>query len=205
MKLGPQYKICKRLGSSIFEKCQTRRFALSKERSLENARKNRRRGRGGSDYSRQLIEKQKLRLSYGLTERQFSTYVSKALESKVNPQETLFSSLESRLDAIAYRMGIAPTRRAARQLVSHGHLLVNGKRITIPSYHVSVNDVISVREGSRQTGLFEGLTEKLKEFRMPSWVQFDASTKEGVLATPPVFSDQDTAADIGAVFEFYTR
>jgi small subunit ribosomal protein S4 len=101
MKLGPRYKIAKRLGAQIFEKTQTQRFVLSRERSAKN-KKGR---RGGSDYQRQLIEKQKLRLSYSLTEKQFSTYVARALESKV-PQATLFNELETRLDSIIYRMGL---------------------------------------------------------------------------------------------------
>ncbi len=200
MKLGPRYKIAKRLGP-IFEKTQTQRFALSKERSAKN-KKGR---RGGSDYSRQLIEKQKLRLTYGLTEKQFSTYVQKALEGSGNPQATLFKSLESRLDSIAYRMGLTPTRRAARQMVSHGHLIVNGTRTTVPSYRVSVGDVITIREGSKQSSMFGVLSDKLKEFKSPSWVTFDIGSMEGKLTKEPAFAEQDAAADIGAVFEYYTR
>ncbi|MES2135172.1 MAG: 30S ribosomal protein S4 [Patescibacteria group bacterium] len=202
MILGPRYKICKRLGSSIFEKCQTQAFALSKQRSDANKKKGR---RNVSDYNRQLIEKQKLRLLYGLTEKQFSTYVEKALESKANPQSTLFSFLESRLDSIVYRMGLASTHRMARQMVSHGHICVNGTRVTIPSYRVSPGDAITVRVGSRESGLFQTLADKLKEARTPSWISFDVGTLEGKLQTAPVFSDQDTAVDIGAVFEYYTR
>ncbi len=202
MKLGPRYKICKRLGSSIFEKCQTKAFALSRERSLANKKKGR---RNISDYNRQLIEKQKLRLTYGLTEKQFSSYVTKALESHENPQGTLFALLESRLDAVAYRMGLASTRRMARQMVSHGHLLVNGKRVTVPSYQVKAGDSVSVREGSKGSALFQVLPETLKEFRWASWVSFDPSTFEGKLQSAPAFEAQDTTADIGAVFEYYTR
>ncbi|MDO8523915.1 MAG: 30S ribosomal protein S4 [bacterium] len=201
MKLGPRYKICKRLGSSIFEKCQTRAFTLSAERSAGAKKK----GRRGSDYSRQLIEKQKLRLTYGLTEKQFASYVKKALESHQNPQAVLFGFLESRLDSIAYRAGLTGTRRAARQMVSHGHLIVNGIRVTTPSYRVSVGDVISVREGSKGSALFGGLPERLKEHRAPAWVSFDASMKEGKLESEPAFSKEDVPADIGAVFEYYTR
>ena len=202
MILGPRYKIYKRLGYSIFEKCQTQSFALSKQRSDANKKKGR---RNVSDYNRQLIEKQKLRLLYGLTEKQFSTYVEKALESKANPQATLFGFLESRLDSVAYRMGLASTHRMARQMVSHGHLVVNGKRVTVPSYRVSPGDSITIRVGSKDSGLFQTLGEKLKEARTPSWISFDPSVMEGKLKTAPVFSDQDTAADIGAVFEYYTR
>lgn len=201
MKLGPRYKICKRLGSSIFEKCQTRRFTLSAERSARTKK----RGRPGSDYSKQLIEKQKLRLTYGLTEKQFSTYVEKALESHENPQAVLFGLLESRLDSVAYRAGLAATRRAARQIVSHGHLLVNGKRTTVPSYRVSKGDVVSIRDGSKESGLFSGLPEKLKEFKSPSWVAYNLEANEGALAEEPRYSKEDTPADLGAVFEYYTR
>jgi small subunit ribosomal protein S4 len=200
MKLGPQYKIAKRLGAQIFPKTQTQRFVLSKERTAKN-KKGR---RGGSDYSRQLIEKQKLRLSYGLSEKQFSNYVAKALESQ-HPQANLFGSLETRLDSVAHRMGLAASQRGARQLVSHGHLLVNGKRVTIPSYRVSVGDTVSIREGSKAGPMFGGLSDKLKEFRFPSWAEFDAGTMEGKLKSAPEFREQDAAADLGAVFEFYTR
>ncbi len=202
MKLGPRYKICKRLGSNIFEKCQTRSFAISKERSSAAKGKSR---RSQSDFSRQLIEKQKLRLSYGLTEKQFAGYVTESLESGSNPQEVLFGLLESRLDSVAYRMGLAPTRRAARQLASHGHLTVNGKKVTIPSYAVRPGDEIAIREGSKESGLFTNLTDKLKEYRFSPWVQFDTDKRAGTLVQVPALGHEDTLADIGAVFEYYTR
>ncbi len=201
MKLGPRYKIAKRLGAQIFEKTQTRAFLLSKERSEKNKKKGR---RGGSDYQRQLIEKQKLRLSYGLSEKQFGNYVAHALSSKT-PQATLFIDLETRLDSIAYRMGLAPTRRAARQLASHGHLIVNGKKTTVPSYRVKKGDVIAIREGSRQGAMFEAISEKLKEHKMVAWVEFDPSVMEGKILSDPTVASHDAIADIGAVFEFYTR
>ena len=202
MKLGPRYKIAKRLGAQIFEKTQTRAFTLSAERSAASKKK---KGRGGSDYSKQLIEKQKLRLTYGLTEKQFSSYVAKALENHVNPQGILFGLLETRLDATAYRAGFAPTRRAARQMASHGHLLVNGVRSTIPSQRLHVGDVVSLREGSKESGLFTGLDDKFKEFKFPSWLSVNVETKEAKLENEPAYSKEDTAADIGAVFEYYTR
>ena len=102
-------------------------------------------------------------------------------------------------------MGLVPTRRAARQLVSHGHLIVNGTRTTVPSYRVSVGDVITIREGSRGSSMFGSLVDKLKEHKSPSWVTFDLGTMEGKLTKGPAFTEQDAAADIGAVFEYYTR
>ena len=93
--------------------------------------------------------------------------------------------MESRLDNVIYRMGLAPTRRAARQMVSHGHFLVGEKRVTIPSFEVKINDVIKVREGSKGKGVFANLAEKLKEYIFPSWVSFDVNKMEGkVLAKP---------------------
>lgn len=201
MKIGPKFKIAKRLKAPIFEKTQTRAFLISKERSEKNKKGGR---RGNSDYLRQLIEKQKMRLSYGLTEKQFSNYVAKALASKV-PQATLFAGLETRLDSLVYRIGLAPTRRAARQMVSHGHITVDGRRVTVPSYHIKVGDAISIRQGSREGALFGGIADKLKERKLPSWVTFDASSMEGTMTSVPSVAEQDAIADIGAVFEFYTR
>jgi small subunit ribosomal protein S4 len=202
MKLGPRYKIAKRLGAPIFEKTQTRAFALSAERSAKAKKKG---GRGGSDYSKQLIEKQKLRLSYGLTEKQFSTYAAVALKQHGSSPAILFGLLERRLDSIVYRAGLAPTRRAARQMVSHGHITVNGKRSTIPSQQLSVGDAFAVRDGSKESALFTVLAEKLKEHAAPAWITFDSSTLSGTLEKEPAYSKDDTYADLGAVFEFYTR
>lgn len=201
MKRGPQYKICKRLGSSIFEKCQTQRFQLSEARTA----KNKKRRRPGSEFNRQLIEKQKLRLMYGLTEKQFSRYVTTALENHTSPQETLFQALETRLDSVVYRMGLAGTRSMARQMVSHGHFTVNGTRMTIPSYRVKPSDVVRVREGSQTGTLFANAHERLAEYRAPVWVLFNPGTFEGSLKQLPLAADQDTGVDLQAVFEFYTR
>lgn len=201
MIIGPKYKICKRLGSNVFEKCQTKSFANAAQRADAKGGKK----RPGSDYNRQLLEKQKLRLIYSLTERQFSTYVHDALASGENPSAHLFASLESRLDSVAFRMGLVTTRRAARQLAAHGHLTVNGKRVTIPSYRVSVGDVIAVRSGSQDSGLFAGITDRLKEYRPPAWVTIDADAKSGTLVASPAWGAQDVAVDFGAVFEYYTR
>lgn len=184
----------------MFEKCQTQKFQVSEARSAKVKGR-----RGGSEYQRQLLEKQKLRLTYGLSEKQFSSYVKAALENRTNPAGTLFGLLESRLDSVVFRMGLAQTRRAARQLVSHGHVTVNGRRITIPSYRTRVDDVIAVREGSRTAGPFTTLAERLTEYRSPSWVVFDPAAMSGSLKTMPALSAGESAADIEAVFEYYTR
>ena len=127
MKIGPKYKIARRLGPAVFEKTQTQKFALSEARHAAGKKRDKR-SKALSDFGLQLIEKQRVRFSYGITERQLSNYVEKAIETKGNPSENLFASLESRLDNVVYRMGIAHTRRLARQMVSHGHFVVYGKR-----------------------------------------------------------------------------
>ena len=177
MKLGPRYKICK--GSARTYSRSARRKVLRSPRSALRRLRKRKGRRNFSDFGRQLIEKQKLRLTYGLTEKQFAGYVEKSLESGANPQAFLFGLLESRLDSIAYRMGLVSTRRASRQLVSHGHLLVNGRRTTVPSYQVSPGTMIAIREGSRDSGLFADLADRLKEYHFPAWVTFDVEKREG--------------------------
>lgn len=202
MIVGAKYKICKRLGSSVFEKCQTQKFQLAEARGA----KSKKRGRPGSEYQKQLIEKQKLRLTYGLTEKQFSAYVAIALENHVNPAATLFGLLESRLDSVVYRMGLTKTRRAARQMVSHGHVVVDGRRVTIPSFRVRHGMQLTIREGSRGSTLFANLTERLAEYRAPAWVMFDPSTMTGSMKDAPTLpSGEGTGADMQAVFEYYTR
>jgi small subunit ribosomal protein S4 len=200
MIIGPKYKICKRLGSNVFEKCQTKAFANSAQRVSDKTGR-----RNSSDFKRQLLEKQKLRLIYSLTEKQFSSYVFKALESGQNPSQVLFATLESRLDSFAYRTGLAQTRRAARQLAAHGHFTVNGVRVTVPSFALSVGDVVAVREGSRGSSLFESRRELLKEHKTPSWVTYNPDTHSATFTAPPAWGEQDSVADFGAVFEYYTR
>src|SRR5574340_1150893 len=125
MKTGPRYKLAKRLGATTFEKAQTQKFAISADRSA----KNKRRGRGRqSEYGKQMLEKQKVRVTYGLPERQFRNYVLKSLEA-AKPTERLHELLELRLDNVVWRLGLASTRRGARQMVAHGHVLVGGKKM----------------------------------------------------------------------------
>ncbi len=146
MKIGPRYKIARRLGVPVFEKTQTQKFAIRTEQKKAASKSSKPKAK--SDYGLGLLEKQKARYSYGITSKQFGNYVSKATETKGNSGEILVSLLESRLDNVALRAGYATTRQAARQITSHGHLTVNGKIVTIPSYHIKIGDVIGIREGS---------------------------------------------------------
>jgi small subunit ribosomal protein S4 len=166
MKTGPRYKTAKRLGASVFEKAQTQKFAISAERSA----KNKRGGRGRqSEYGKQMLEKQKVRITYGLPERQFRSYVRKALSAhSAQPSERLHELLELRLDNIIWRLGLAMTRRAARQMVAHGHVCVNGVKTRIPSYLLSVGDQISIRDGSKGHGVLVGFSDRFADRTLPS-------------------------------------
>ncbi|MDO8407782.1 MAG: 30S ribosomal protein S4 [bacterium] len=203
MKTGPRYKIAKRLGASVFEKAQTQKFAISADRTA----KNKRRGRGRqSEYGKQMLEKQKVRVTYGLPERQFRNYIKGALAAKgAAPSERLHEALEMRLDNVLWRLGLTPTRRAARQMAAHGHVTVNGRKTRIPSYALSVGDRIGIREGSKSHGLLVGFAEKAAERPLPSWLAFDARAMEGRVSARPTAASADPAGDLTAVLSFYTR
>ena len=196
----PKFKICRRLGPGVYDKCQTSKFQPSSKFAGPGAR----RPKAPSEYGAQLIEKQKIRFSYGITERQLSNYVKKATHIKgAGTAEKFYEGLESRLDNVIYRMGLGSSRRATRQMVSHGHFIVNDHKVTIPSYEMKVGDIIKIREGSKGKKIFEGMADKLKDYNPPVWLSFDAAKMEGkVLAKP---KNIETFLDLNAVLEFYSR
>ncbi|HEU4677706.1 MAG TPA: 30S ribosomal protein S4 [Candidatus Paceibacterota bacterium] len=203
MKIGPKYKIAKRLGAAVFEKTQTQKFALSEARSARN--KKMRRGGMTSDYKKQLIEKQKMRFLYGISEKQLSNYVRDAVAAGTQPVLRLNERLESRLDNVVYRLGLAKTRRLARQLVSHGHIQVNGRRFNIPSYRVKIGDTVSVREQSKQSPLFVTLGETLASATVPAWLTLDAKKLSGEMKAEPSYEPAETIFDVQQVLEYYSR
>jgi small subunit ribosomal protein S4 len=164
------------------------------------------RGRGASEFGKQLIEKQKVRITYGLSESQFSTYVRNAMESHgANPAEILHRQLEMRLDNIIYRLGLAPTRRAARQMVSHGHITVNDKKTTIPSQKIVIGDRIAVRDGSKTRAYFDNFSEKFMERPLPSWLSWNPKDMTGGVIELPTRESADIAGDLAMVLSFYSR
>lgn len=204
MKIGPKYKIAKRLGASVFEKTQTQKFAIAEERAARN-KKGRRQNQ--TEFGKQLLEKQKVRMTYGLSEKQFSNYVATATSTHAAPPaQTLHRLLELRLDNIAYRLGLAPTRRAARQMVSHGHLTVNGVKTTIPSRAMKIGDKIAVREGSKSAVLFENFAEKfLERPTLSPWLSWNPKAMEGTVNEVPTEEAATPAGDLVAVLSFYSR
>ena len=204
MITGPRYKICKRLGSGVFEKCQTQKFQLSEARRGAK-RKTGRKPRTLSDFGRQLLEKQKVRYAYGVPERQLARYTREAVEGTGDPTVSLLSRLETRLDNVVYRLGLAPTRLAARQLFSHGHIAVGERRVTIPSFAVKPGDRIGVRERSRTRGSFGTLGERLKEVQLPVWLSLDPALLEGTVMKIPTPQDISLPFDLSSVVNYYGR
>ncbi len=158
-----------------------------------------------SDFKRQLIEKQKMRFTYGISEKQLRKYVEESLEHSAQPIAYLIGRLETRLDSVVYRLGLAKTRRMARQMVSHGHVTVNGVRSTIPSQQVHKDDVIGVREGSKNAILFENFAEKHESAGVPNWLTFDAKQLSGTVTNMPTYDATETLFDPEQVFEYYSR
>lgn len=196
-----KYKIAKRLGATVFEKTQSQKFALSEARAKKP------RGRGASDFGKQLLEKQKVRFTYGLSEKQLSNYAAAAFEEK-DPTLALHKALEMRADNAAYKAGFASTRRAGRQMVSHGHLTINGVRITTPSYRLKKGDVLAVREGSRKSALFASLsneTEGGDKRNVPAWIAPDYALLKAEVKGEPTYSPVEAGLDYATVFEFYSR
>ncbi|MBU6370546.1 MAG: 30S ribosomal protein S4 [Patescibacteria group bacterium] len=201
MITGKRYKIARRLGPSVFDKTQGKKFALRQDTKAGGKFK-----RAGSDFGLQLIEKQRAKVTYGVNERQFKTLVQTIIEKRpANLGEALVAALEMRLDNAVYRLGLAATRQAARQMVSHGHIDVNGKRQSIPSARVEVGDTIAVRPGSAKKGVFNGLDERLKETKVPSWLSLDAEKKTAKVQGVPKLAQNELAFDLSQIFQYYSK
>lgn len=199
MPTTKKYKICRRLGAGMFEKCQTQKFLA---RQKAPAKKMTRR----SDYGVQFIEKQKIRFTYGVREKQFSNYINLAMNSSgknMKPADLLAQLLEQRLDNVIYRLGLASTRALARQIVSHGHIVVNGKRLTVPSYRVEKGDTIAIREGSKNRVLFADIATKLKSFKTVDWLKWSPDFSSATVIELP--KETDPFLNCQSVIEFYSR
>lgn len=196
---GPSWKISRRLGMSLSgtgKELARRPYAPGDHGQ----------GRRGklSEYGTQLREKQKLRMMYGLTERQFANLFIKAGKIREGKHGVNFMSLlERRLDNMVYRLGLATTRRQARQLVNHGHITVDGKRVDIPSYEVSVGQVVSVREKSKKLAVITGAVEAV--VARPNFVQFDADKLEGSLTRLPEREELEADIDESLIVEYYNK
>lgn len=170
-------KICRRVGESV---CGREKCAFKKKPyppGIFGRKKGRHSSRGISEYGMQLKEKQKIRFTYGIRSGQLEKYLKEG--------DDIFSVLESRLDNVIYRMGLAQNRSQARQIVSHGHILVDGRRVNIPSYLVKIGQKISVKPSSFNKSLFKDLDFKLKNYNPPSWLKLDKEKKEAEIIGRP--------------------
>ncbi|QIK51048.1 30S ribosomal protein S4 [Jeotgalibaca porci] len=196
---GPSWKKSRRLGISLTgtgKEIERRPYAPGQHGA--NTR------RKMSEYGLQLQEKQKLRLMYGMNERQFVTAFKKAGKTKEGKHgENFMVLLERRLDNVVFRLGLATTRRQARQLVNHGHITVDGKRVDIPSYEVAVGQVIAVREKSKDMSIIRNAVESL--FGRPDFVTFDAEKLEGSLNRLPVRDELTADVDESYIVEYYNK
>ena len=159
-----------------------------------------------SEYALQLTEKQKVKFIYGVLEKQFHAYYEKAARMKGNTGDELMTLLERRLDNVVFRLGLANTRREARQLVNHGHFTVNGKRVNIPSYLIKTGDVVAVREKSRSSAKFKKIVEDDRFVAAPKWLEKNKNAPlEGKVVAMPQRDDIDFDVAVNLIVELYSK
>ena len=195
---GPKTKISRRFGEAIFGSEKTRRLDKAPGQHGGNRR------RKTSEYGTQLREKQKAKYTYGVLEKQFSNLFKKASRMKGITGEILLQLLESRLDNVVYRMGVARTRAAARQLVLHRHICVNGNVVGIPSYQVEPGDVVSVREKSKSLEVIADSLASHNSSKYP-WIEWDESKKAGKFLHVPVRADIPEKISEQLIVELYSK
>ena len=202
--LGPKLKLSRREGTDLFLKSGVR--AIESKCKLETAP-----GQHGarkprlSEYGTQLREKQKVRRIYGVLEKQFRNYYKEAARLKGNTGENLLQLLEVRLDNVVYRMGFGSTRAESRQLVSHKSIMVNGRVVNIPSFKVSANDVVSIREKSRTQARIKAALEVAGQREKPTWVEVDSAKMEGAFKRLPERSDLSADINEQLIVELYSK
>jgi small subunit ribosomal protein S4 len=207
---GPVCKLCRREGEKLFlkgERCFSPKCAIERRAYPpgQHGRMAQWRRSRTSDFGDQLRAKQKARRVYGVLERQFRRYFKQALKARGLTGLTLLQILESRLDNVVYRLGFASSRAQSRQLVSHGHLLVNGRRTNVPSMQIKPGDVIEVREGSQNKILIKDLFAMAEERSVPDWVTRDIKNMSGGITRLPERSEIDANLNEQRIVEYYSR
>jgi len=205
--IDPVCRQCRRIGEKLFlkgERCYTPRCAVERRKRPPGDRIPRR--RRPSDWAIQLREKQKARFTYGVLERQFRKYFDLARGQPGATGDNLLQILETRLDNVVYRLSFAESRRQARQLVNHGHFVVNGKRMTIPSYLVKQGDVVSWKHSNGSMPDFIAvLTEDLPKRPVPAWLNLDPAKLTGEVVSMPDLSGVDSSIDVRLIVELYSK
>ncbi|MAF20469.1 MAG: 30S ribosomal protein S4 [Parcubacteria group bacterium] len=200
-------KKCRRAGQKLFlkgERCLSQKCAVIRKPYIPGVHGKARRRRI-SEYGQQLAEKQKIRHIYGVSEQQFKNYFKEIVGQKGNREELLVQKLENRLDNVVFRLGWTSSRSTARQVVSHGHILVNGHKVDIPSYQVKKGDVIKIRERSKKLILFQDLKTILKKHEVAKWLSLDNQKIEGKVKGQPGIEDLDKIGELSMVIEYYSK
>lgn len=203
-------KLCRREGEKLFlkaERCFTSKCAFERRAYApgQHGRFSQHRRRRDSDYSRQLRAKQKAKRIYGILEKQFRRYFSLAAKQRGLTGVNLLQILETRLDNIVYRMGFAANRAQARQIVNHGHIIVNGRKTNIPSMLLKEGDVLSVREESKKNGLFKDSTETAEKATCALWIERDVKNLSGRILRTPERGEIDGNLNEQLIVEYYSR
>jgi small subunit ribosomal protein S4 len=202
--LGPKLKLSRREGTDLFLKSGVRAIESKCKIDTPPGQHGARRGRL-SDYGVQLREKQKVRRMYGVLEKQFRNYYKEAARLKGNTGENLLQLLEQRLDNVVYRIGFASTRAEARQLVSHKAILVNGKVVNVPSFNVSADDVVSVREKAKKQARIVAALELADQREKPTWIEVDNKKMEGTFKRVPERTDLSADINEQLIVELYSK
>ena len=205
--LDPKCRQCRREGEKLFlkaEKCFTDKCAIEK-RNFPPGQHGQRRNSRLSDYGVQLREKQKVRRIYGVLEGQFRSYYAEADRQKGITGENLLQLLECRLDNVAFRMGLGGSRTEARQIVRHNSILVNGKRVNIPSYQVKAGDVVSVAEASKTQLRIKGALAAAEQRGFTAWLEVDAKALTGTFKSKPQRDDLPSTINESLVVELYSK
>lgn len=202
--IGPKCKLARREGTDLFLKSRARAVETKCNMEKPPGQQGERRRRL-SDYGTQLREKQKVRRIYGVMEKQFRNYYKKASQQKGATGDNLLQMLERRLDNIVYRMGFGATRSEARQLVSHKAIEVNGRVVNIPSYQVSPEDVVSVREKSRKQLRIQSALALCEQYGFPEWLEVDAKAMSGVFKRMPERTDLPAEINEQLIVELYSK
>ena len=203
--IGPKAKLSRREGTDLFLKSARRSLDSKCKADTKPGQHGRISGARTSDYGLQLREKQKVKRMYGVLERQFRRYFAEASRLKGNTGEHLLMLLESRLDNVVYRMGIASTRAEARQLVSHRAIVVNGRILNVPSAQVKPNDTVAVKESAKKQARIQDALNLAEQNGFPSWVSVDKNKAEGVFKALPGRSDIAADVNESLIVELYSR
>ena len=205
MKIKTKCKICRSLGQKILwnERCASGKCALSRRRVRPGMHGYK--SRSISDYGRQLMEKQKIRYFYLLKEKQFKNIIEKARKTKEPLPSALIKLLESKLDIVVWRLGYTHSKPQARQLIVHGHFLVNSKKVDFPNYFLKPGDMIEIKEKSKNIMIFKDLNKRLKNYQFPAWLKMNIDNLQGEFVRYPEIEEVNLPFNISLALQFYGK